>query len=76
MNSSRPGDNVLDLFGGSGTTMLACEQTERVCFMADSDARYVDTICRRMALHWNSDADIFLLRGGEKLPYRDVMDCD
>jgi len=32
--SSRPGENVLDLFGGSGSTLIACEQTGRRCFMA------------------------------------------
>lgn len=36
-NSSRPGEAVLDLFGGSGTTLIACEQLDRRCFMMEYD---------------------------------------
>jgi len=72
MNSSHPGDLVLDLFGGSGTTMLACEQADRTCYMCDCAPKYCDVITRRMALHWNADSDIFLLRDGKKTPYREV----
>jgi len=45
--SSRPGENVLDLFGGSGSTLIACEQTGRRCFMAEIDMLYTDIIVRR-----------------------------
>lgn len=41
-NSSRKGDDVLDLFGGSGSTMIACEQLGRRCFTMEYDPRYVD----------------------------------
>ncbi len=47
VNSSRPGDVVLDLFGGSGSTLIACEQTGRRCFMAEIDSRYCDVIRAR-----------------------------
>jgi site-specific DNA-methyltransferase (adenine-specific) len=40
-------DNVLDLFGGSGSTLIACEQTDRTCFMLELDPRYVDVIIAR-----------------------------
>ena len=46
-NSSNKGDPVLDLFGGSGTTLIACEQTSRACFMMELDPRYVDVIVKR-----------------------------
>lgn len=46
-NSSRPGDNVLDLFGGSGTTLLACEELDRNCFMMEFDPKYADVSIRR-----------------------------
>jgi DNA modification methylase len=72
MNSSHPGDLVLDLFGGSGTTLIACEQADRVCYMSEAEAKYCDVICRRLALHWNADEDIFLLRDGKKVSYREV----
>ena len=46
-NSTRPGQTVLDLFGGSGSTMMACEQLERSCFTMELDPRYVDAIINR-----------------------------
>jgi DNA modification methylase len=45
--SSRPGENVLDLFGGSGPTLIACEQTDRRCFMMELDPLYCDVIVQR-----------------------------
>jgi len=45
--SSRPGENVLDLFGGSGSTLIACEQTGRRAFLMEIDPLYCDVIVRR-----------------------------
>lgn len=47
MNSSKEGDTVLDLFGGSGSTLMGCEQTHRKCMMMEIDPRYVDVIINR-----------------------------
>lgn len=46
-NSSKRGWNVLDLFGGSGSTLIACEQTGRNCYMMELDPHYVDVIVAR-----------------------------
>lgn len=46
-NSSKKGENVLDLFGGSGTTMIACEQLGRTCYMMEFDPYYCDVIIDR-----------------------------
>lgn len=46
-NSSSPGDIVMDLFGGSGTALIAAEQTERTCYMLEYSPAYVDTIIER-----------------------------
>lgn len=46
-NSSEPGQTVLDLFGGSGTTLIACEQMDRKCRMMEYDPHYVDVIVDR-----------------------------
>jgi len=46
-NSSKRGDIILDLFGGSGSTMLACEQTARTAYTMELDPRYVDVIVKR-----------------------------
>jgi len=46
-NSSRPGDLVLDCFGGSGTTLIAAEKAGRSARLMELDPKYVDTIVRR-----------------------------
>jgi site-specific DNA-methyltransferase (adenine-specific) len=46
-HSSRKGETVLDLFGGSGSTMMACEQIGRKCIMMEYDPVYVDVIIER-----------------------------
>lgn len=46
-NSSNKGDAVLDLFGGSGSTLIACEQLGRVCYTSELDPRFVDVIIER-----------------------------
>jgi DNA modification methylase len=45
--SSRPGENVLDLFGGSGSTLIAAEQTGRKSFLMELDTLYCDVIVQR-----------------------------
>jgi len=47
LHSSAEGQTVLDLFGGSGSTLIACEKTGRVCRMMELSPRYVDVIVRR-----------------------------
>lgn len=46
-NSSRERERVLDIFGGSGTTMIACEQLDRICYMMELDPHYADVIIER-----------------------------
>lgn len=46
-NSSKPGQIVLDLFGGSGSTLIACEQMNRRCFTMEFDPQYADGIIDR-----------------------------
>jgi hypothetical protein len=44
---SRPGENVLDLFGRSGSTLIACKKTGRRCYMMELDPLYADVIVQR-----------------------------
>jgi DNA modification methylase len=53
-NSSKTDDIVVDVFGGSGSTLIACEQTDRICFMSELDPKYVDVIRKR---YWKSIND-------------------
>lgn len=46
-NSSRPGEKVIDVFGGSGSTLIAAEQTGRTCYTCELDPRYCDVIVKR-----------------------------
>lgn len=62
-NSSKPNDIVLDLFGGSGSTLIACEQTNRKCRMMEFEPKYCDVILKRfMSLNPNAK----ILRNGEE----------
>jgi site-specific DNA-methyltransferase (adenine-specific) len=47
LNSSKQGWPVLDLFGGSGSTLIACEQLKRKCYMMELDPHYADVIISR-----------------------------
>lgn len=63
---------VLDPFSGSGSTLIACEQTNRICYGIELDEKFVDVIIARY-IEQTGDADsVFLLRGGEKLPWSEV----
>lgn len=46
-NSSRENEAVLDLFGGSGSTLIACEQLNRQCYMMEYEPKFVDVIIKR-----------------------------
>ena len=68
-NSSQENAIVLDTFGGSGSTMMACEQTNRICHMMELDEKYASVILRRAVEIGIKPEDIFVERGGEKIPY-------
>ncbi|GMV72809.1 MAG: hypothetical protein AMXMBFR77_26460 [Phycisphaerales bacterium] len=59
--SSRPGENVLDLFGGSGSTLMAAEQTGRRAFLMEIDPAYCDVIVQR----WEAFSGKKATRGGK-----------
>ena len=70
-NSSKEGDIVLDSFGGSGTTMMACEQNGRTAYSMELDPRYAEVMIKRYAEFKESDSDIYLLDGDKKIPWKD-----
>lgn len=45
--NTKEGGNVIDVFGGSGSTLIACEQTNRICYMMELDPHYCDVIIDR-----------------------------
>lgn len=56
-NSSKKGDIVTDIFGGSGTTMIACEQLDRRCYMMELDPHYCDVIIDRWETYTGRKAE-------------------
>jgi ParB family chromosome partitioning protein len=72
MNSSLTNNIVLDSFGGSGSTLIACEQTGRICYTIELDERYADVIVKRYIEQKGSDTDVFLMRDTQKTAYIDV----
>ena len=72
-NSSRPGENVLDSFGGSGTTMVACEKLGRKAFLCELDPKYADVIVKRYINLHGKSKDVRLLKpDGTEVPYDEI----
>lgn len=71
-NSSAPNGIVLDLFGGSGSTLMACEQTDRICRTMELDPKYATAIVMRFSNEYGAE-NIRLLRDGKELPYAAVV---
>lgn len=74
VNSSMTGCIVLDPFGGSGSTVLACEQTDRICYTVELDVKFCDVITKRFIEMIGSDKDVYLIRNGNKVHYSNVVD--
>ena len=73
-NSSQANGIVIDTFGGSGSTLIACEQADRICNMLELDEKYASVILRRYAeLKQNGGADIACERGGQTIAYADLV---
>ena len=64
-NSSRQGDIVLDTFGGSGSTLITCEQLKRRCYTMELDPKYADVIVKRY-IKFTGCEQIQLIRDGKK----------
>ena len=72
-NSTQENGIVLDTFGGSGSTMMACEQTNRICYMMELDEKYASVILRRAVEDGISPHDIFVERDGIRYGYADLV---
>lgn len=72
LNSSLTNCIVLDPFGGSGSTLIACEQTDRICHAIELDEKYCDVIVNRFASEVGNSDGVFLIRDGVEYKYRDV----
>ena len=72
-NSSKQEDIVLDVFGGSGSTLIACEQLNRKCYMMEIDPKYCDVILKRYINLKGSSEDVYRLNAdGTKTKYSEL----
>lgn len=68
-NSTQENAVVLDTFGGSGSTLMACELTNRICYTMELDEKYASVILRRYVDDTGRPDDVFVERNGERIPY-------
>lgn len=72
-NSSQENAVVIDTFGGSGSTLMTCEQTNRICYMMELDEKYASVILRRYVEDTGDEENVFVIRDGKKLMYSDLV---
>ena len=71
LSSSRPGELVVDFFGGSGSTLMACENTGRTCAMIELEPKWCDVIVRRY-IKTTGDNNVRCVRQGRELPREEI----
>ena len=72
LNSSRKGEIVYEPFAGSGSTLIACEQTCRKCRAIELDPVYCDVIIKRYINFVGNASRIYVERDGERIYYNDL----
>lgn len=75
-NSSMSNCIVLDPFGGSGSTLIACEQTKRICHTIELDEKYCDVIVKRYIEQVGSADGVFVVRDGKTVVYSELEVVD
>lgn len=71
-NSSMSNSIILDPFGGSGSTLIACEQTDRICYTIELDEKYCDVIIKRYIEQVGTDKNVKVLRNGKEYNFSEV----
>ena len=72
-NSTQENGIVIDTFGGSGSTMMACEGMNRTCYMMELDEKYASVILRRYVEDFGNADNVFCIRDGKKIMYSEVV---
>lgn len=72
-NSSQENAIVVDTFGGSGSTLMACELTNRICYTMEIDEKYASVILRRYVENTSDSDNVYCIRNGQKVAYADVV---
>lgn len=71
-NSSMTNSVVLDMFGGSGSTLLASDQLDRICYTIELDEKFCDVIVKRYIEQVGNSSDVYVIRDGKKLGFEKV----
>ena len=71
-NSSLSNCIVLEPFAGSGSTLIASEQLDRICYAIELDEKYADVIVKRYIDFIGTDKEVFLIRDGKKIKYSNI----
>ena len=66
----------IDPFGGSGSTLIACEQTDRICCTIELDEKFCDVIVRRYIEQVGTDEEVSVLRDGKEYNFSEVAPHD
>jgi len=72
-NSSQENAIVIDTFGGSGSTLMACELSNRICYTMELDEKYASVILRRYVENTGDQDGVYCFRNGEKITYKEVV---
>ena len=72
-NSTQANAIVIDTFGGSGSTLMACEQMNRICYTMELDEKYASVILRRYVEDTNDSENVYVIRDGVKVLYKDLV---
>ena len=72
-NSTQENGVVMDTFGGSGSTLMACEQMNRICCMMELDEKYASVILRRYVEDTGDSEGVYVIRNGQQIPYSDLV---
>ena len=72
-NSSQENAIIIDTFGGSGSTLMACEQTNRICYTLELDEKYASVILRRYVEDTGDADSVYVLRGDKRIPYAELV---
>ena len=72
-NSSQENAIVIDTFGGSGSTLMACEQTNRICYTMELDEKYASVILRRYVEDVGNADNVYVIRGDVRIPYTELV---
>lgn len=72
-NSTQENAVVIDTFGGSGSTLMACEKMNRICYTMEIDEKYASVILRRYVEDTGDMDNVYVIRNGKKIPYADLV---